>query len=256
MKYDRNKFYSFRGKIFCTLRPLCLANHKRSNYLRPLVCILVMYKIMNPISEDQDRWIWWKKSSKISEPSRRFADDHLTANQLSETDQLGVWSVTSCRIRSAGDVQEWDDELSHELRSLSKQASESGVGEGVWSEAHSGKSKGLLGEVEASSDCFNGTVTSVPATNGWSRSISAVHLFLGSRKKHFSRKSFPSSDNSDGVSGDAFPPQILNNNAFASVPGWHCHAGFPLAISTTAHPRAQISAAALCSELKYYTYYI
>ena len=189
---------------------------------------------------------------KIFQNLWTFADDHLTVNQLSETDQLGVWSVTSCRIRSAGDVREWDDEL----RSLSKQASESGVGEGAWSEAHSGKSKGLLGEVEASSDCFSGTVTWVPATNGWSRSIPAVHLFLGSRKKHFSRKSFPSSDNSDGISGDAFPPQILNNNAFASVPGWHCHAGFPLAISTTAHPRAQISAAALCSELKYYTYYI
>ena len=130
---------------------------------------------------------------KIFQNLWTFADDHLTVNQLSETDQLGVWSVTSCRIRSAGDVREWDDEL----RSLSKQASESGVGEGEWSEAHSGKSKGLLGEVEASSDCFSGTVTWVPATNGWSRSISAVHLFLGSRKKHFSRKSFPCSDNSD-----------------------------------------------------------
>ena len=48
------------------------------------------------------------------------------------------------------------------------------------------------------------------------------------------------------ISGNAFPPQILNNNAFSSVP----------AGTATAHPRAQISAAALCSELKYYKYYI
>ncbi|WVZ11472.1 hypothetical protein V8G54_016002 [Vigna mungo] len=77
---------------------------------------------------------------------------------------------------------------------------------------------------------------------GCFRSISALHLFLGSLTKHFSKKSFPSSDNSSGIFGNSSPTPIRINNFQILEPLLTSHAGFPVTISTTAHPRAQISA--------------
>ncbi|POO02816.1 hypothetical protein TorRG33x02_018020, partial [Trema orientale] len=75
----------------------------------------------------------------------------------------------------------------------------------------------------------------------WFRSISAVHLLLGSFTKHLLKKSLPSSDNSSGIPGSSSPPIRTKSFQIFDSASRLFQAGFPVAISTTAHPRAQIS---------------